>query len=377
MSIPDEVKRPHVVHLTSAHPRYDIRIFRKQCRTLAKSGFRVSLVVADGKGDEVTENGIAIYDVGRMEGRLNRIFRSTRRVLAKALELDADLYHLHDPELLPAGARLQRHEKAVIFDSHEDVPKQMLGKPYLNPLALRIIAMIFAIYEAWVVRSLSAVVGATPAITGKFERLAKRAENVNNFPELGELESQLPWTDKNAEICYVGGIARIRGIIPLVDALSETESKARLNLVGEFSEADTEAEAKASNGWPDVNAMGFLGRQGVRDVMARSIAGVVTFAPLPNHVDAQPNKMFEYMSAGIPVIASDFPLWRQIIVGSECGLCVDPENPKAIARAIDILVNDRALAQRYGANGKRAVEEIYNWAREEPKLLNLYREILG
>lgn len=377
MSIPEAGPQSHVVHLTSAHSRYDIRIFRKQCRALAGRGFRVSLIVADGKGDELTDDGIAIYDVGHLEGRLNRIFRSTRRVLAKALELDANLYHLHDPELLPAGARLRRRKKAVIFDSHEDVPKQMLGKPYLNPLALRTIATIYAIYEAWVVRSLSAVIGATPAITDKFERLAKRTENVNNFPELGELESQLPWTDKSAEICYVGGIARIRGIIPLVKALLETESETRLNLVGEFSEVDTEAEAKASNGWSDVNALGFLDRHGVRDVMARSVAGVVTFAPLPNHIDAQPNKMFEYMSAGIPVIASDFPLWRQIIVGSECGLCVDPEDPQAIARAIDILVKDRALAQRYGENGKRAVEEIYNWAREEPKLVNLYREILG
>ena len=375
MSIPDGPPR-HVVHLTSAHPRYDIRIYRKQCRSLVKAGFRVSLVVADGKGDEITEDGIAILDVGRMEGRVNRIFRTTRRVFEKARDLDADLYQLHDPELLPAGMKLRRLKKTVIFDSHEDVPKQMLGKPYLNPLALWIIAKVFALYESWVVRRLSAVIGATPAITQKFQSMAPRAENVNNFPELGELENQLPWTDKKDEVCYVGGIAEIRGILPLVDALSRTRTGARLNLVGEFSEADTQAKAHALDGWRKANALGFLDRASVRDVMARSVAGVVTFAPLPNHVDAQPNKMFEYMSAGIPVIASDFPLWREIIIGSDCGLCVDPTDPEGIASAIDVLVRDKALAERLGRNGKRAVEDVFNWAREEPKLVALYEELL-
>lgn len=375
MCTPDTM-RFHVVHLTSVHSRYDIRIYRKQCRSLAKAAFDVSLIVADGKGDEVTADGVRIYDVGRMEGRLNRIFRSTRRVLAKARGLDADLYHLHDPELLPAGAGLRRQGKVVIFDAHEDVPKQMLGKPYLNPFLRRLVAWVFARYETWVVRGFSAVIAATPAITQKFARLTSRAVNVNNYPELGELENELPWTDKLNEVCYVGGISAIRGILELVDALEETDTQARLNLVGEFSEADTEREAHAKPGWAKVKALGFEDRAGVRDVMARSVAGVVTFAPLPNHVDAQPNKMFEYMSAGIPVIASDFPLWREIIVGSDCGLCVDPGDPVAIGKAIDAFAADRARAERLGRNGKRAVENIYNWGQEEPKLISLYQELL-
>lgn len=377
MSIPDEEMRPHVVHLTSAHPRYDIRIFRKQCRTLAKSGFRVSLVVADGKGDEVTEDGIAIYDVGRMEGRFNRVFRTTRRVFEKARNLNADLYQLHDPELLPTGSRLQRLGRVVIFDSHEDVPKQLLGKPYLRRPVARVLAGIFSQYERWTVRRLSAVIGATPSITEKFLAINPNSVNVNNFPLLGELESETPWHKKAHEVCYVGGISLARGIIPLVMALEKSSSQTRLNLVGEFSDSDVEASAKKLPGWKQVNVYGFQGRAGVRNVLARSVAGIVTLAPLPNHIDSLPIKMFEYMSAGIPVIASDFPLWRQIIVASECGFCVDPDDPKAIADAIDILVNDSALAQRYGQNGKSAVKALYNWSREEPKLVNLYREILA
>ena len=105
------------------------------------------------------------------------------------------------------------------------------------------------------------------------------------------------------------------------------------------------------------------------------MAGLVTFYPLPNHVDAQPNKMFEYMSSGLPVIASNFPLWKKIIEGNKCGLCVDPLDPAAIAKAIDYIVSHPDEARAMGENGKRAVYEKYNWGVESEKLISLYRSL--
>jgi len=134
---------------------------------------------------------------------------------------------------------------------------------------------------------------------------------------------------------------------------------------------------QALPGWQRVNVLGFLDRAGVRDVLGRSMAGLVTFHPAPNHIDSQPNKMFEYMSAGIPVIASDFPLWREIIAGNDCGLLVDPLNPAAIAEAIDYLISHPEEAERMGRNGRRAVEEQYNWEHEATKLIQFYEQILG
>jgi glycosyltransferase involved in cell wall biosynthesis len=365
-----------ISHLTSAHPRGDTRIFIKQCRSLAAAGFSVSLIVADGKGNEIMD-GVQVFDVGHLPGRLKRMLMTTRRVFRLAVQLDADIYHLHDPELIPVGLKLKRRGKRVIFDAHEDVSKQLLDKPYLGPMRLQALAWIFSLFERFACSKLVGIVAATPYIRNKFLPINPHTVDINNFPVLGELDAAACWDSKQSEVCYVGGIASIRGIKEVITAMGQLPAAVRLNLVGSFSEPAVELEAKAMPGWQHVNELGFIDRLGVREVLGRSVAGLVTFHPLPNHVDAQPNKMFEYMSAGVPVIGSNFPLWIEIIEGNNCGLCVDPLDPAAIARAIDYLVTHPEAARRMGENGRRAVFEKYNWSIEEAKLLSFYDQVLA
>lgn len=365
-----------VTHLTSAHKRNDTRIFLKMCLSLSRCGHQVTQIVADGKGDSICD-GVQIFDVGVSKGRLDRIRNVPKRVFVKAVSLNADLYHLHDPELIPMGMKLKRLGKCVVFDFHEDVPKQLLGKPYLNKAALWCLSKSFALFESHACKRFDGVIAATPFIRGKFLAIHPNTVDINNFPMLGELATYVEWGSKQAEVCYVGGIAKIRGIAEVCQAMGLVQTIARLNLCGSFSEPGVEQSVKAMPGWKRVNELGFVDRSGVRNVLSRSVAGLVTFHPLPNHVDAQPNKMFEYMSAGIPVIASDFPLWREIIRGNDCGLLVDPLDPAAIAEAIDYLVSNPVEAQRMGANGRKAVNERCNWAIEEQKLFAFYERTLS
>jgi glycosyltransferase involved in cell wall biosynthesis len=365
-----------IAHLTSAHPRDDVRIYLKECLSLARQGHTVTLVVADGLG-HASGSGVSIVDVGRPNGRLDRMLGATRRVLRQALALDAEVYHIHDPELLTICLALKRRGKKVVFDAHEDVPKQILGKHYLPPALRKMVAWFFARYERYVCRRIDGVIAATPTIREKFLAIHPNSEDINNYPMIGELDIGDDAQRSGHEVCYVGGIAVIRGVRELVRALELTQAAVRLNLVGGFVEASTEEEVRAYPGWSRVHAWGVQGREGVRDAMARSVAGLVTLHPTPNYIESLPIKMFEYMSAGIPVIASDFPLWRDIVEGSGCGVCVDPLDPAQIAKAIDELVGDPHKAQQMGRKGRQAVLERYNWANEDRKLQTYYQRLAG
>jgi glycosyltransferase involved in cell wall biosynthesis len=224
---------------------------------------------------------------------------------------------------------------------------------------------------------LDGVIAATPFIRNNYHAMGIRCIDINNFPILGELEMDTGWDSKQNEVCYIGSITAVRGIPEIVEAMVHVASGARLNLAGKLAGTDIEHKLQRSKGWDRVNVLGQIDRRMVRLVLARSFAGLVTFKPGPNHLDAQPNKMFEYMAAGIPVIASNFPLWRKIIEGNECGLLADPLNLTNISEAIDRLAKNLKLARRMGANGRKAVVAHYNWGIEEQKLFDFYETVLA
>lgn len=360
-----------VCHMSSVHRRHDTRIFLKECRSLANAGYDVTLVVADGLGDETTE-GVKIVDAGvRAGSRLSRFVRTTKRVYETAKQLDADIYHLHDPELLPWGRSLARSGKTVIYDAHEDLPRQALTKPYVPRLIRPLAEVSLEFVENSIARRLAGIVSATPGIHDRFSLVNESSVNVNNYPFADELFPSESSVDRENQACFVGAIKEIRGIRALINAFELVEGK--LVIAGRFSSAGLEEEMRQLPGWANVDYRGFLGREEVAELLAKSKAGIVTFLPAPNHVASLPNKMFEYMSAGLPVIASNFPNWKSIIEENDCGACVDPSDPKEIAEAVQNLFSDDEAVKRQGNNGREIVLGRCNWPIEEQKLLEFYQ----
>jgi glycosyltransferase involved in cell wall biosynthesis len=306
---------------------------------------------------------------------MERMFKTVNSVFEKALALDAKLYHLHDPELLRIGLKLKRAGKKVIFDAHEDLPLQIKNKTYLHPLVRRPAALFFRHFEAYACSRFDAVVAATPFIRDKFLAINARTADINNYPVLDELGNDTDYGLRSNTVCYVGYITAVRGIRELIRAMESVDG-CRLELAGRFQEPAVEKEVRGYPGWKKVDFLGFLDRDGIKNILSRSKAGLVTLHPTPNYLDALPVKMFEYMAAGVPVIASDFPLWRSIIDDAGCGICVDPESPESIADAINRLLADPEKAEKMGENGRRAAHRKYNWGIEEQKLLDLYSLLL-
>lgn len=361
-----------ICHLTSVHARYDTRIFVKQCQSLQKAGFDTSLIVADNKGNE-TKNNIKIFDIKKEQSRIKRMIASPKKVYQKAIEIDADIYHFHDPELIKTGIKLLKLGKKVIYDVHEDVPRQILSKPYLKSYTKPIISNSFEKYENKNAKKFSHIITATDFITKRFLKINKNSSSIKNYPKIDELKINISWKNKKNRACYVGGISKIRGISEMVKALQFSDYK--FNLAGEFDNNELKEKISKLKSWNKVIFHGFVNRNEIKNILQESKVGLVTLYPTPNYKDALPVKMFEYMLAGIPVISSNIPLWKQIIEENNCGICVNPYKPKEIAEAIKYLIENNEQAEQMGKNGQNAVLKKYNWKNEEQKLIEIYKNL--
>lgn len=360
-----------VCQITTAHPRYDIRIFIKECSSLAKH-YEVHLIVSDGKGDEV-RNNVHIHDVGvNTKSRILRFLKIVYLSYKKAVQLDCALYHFHDPDFILAGVLLKWKGKKVIYDTHEDAPRQMLTKEYLG-IFKRFVSSSFELVENWAARRYTAVITATPHIANRFRKLNSNTININNYPLLEEVTSTVSLKSE-LKIAYVGGLTKDKGLSELIDALEFMP--VQLELAGEFESDSFKQKMMSKVGWEKVNYHGRLDRAGVLNLLEQCAAGMVVFNPTPNYINALPIKMFEYMAAGLPVVSSNFESWKEIIEGNQCGVCTDPMNPQDIASKTMEILNNPKAGLKMGENGIGAVREKFNWEIENANLSKVYKGIL-
>jgi len=368
-------KPPRVVHLTSVHEAFDTRIFLKECRSLALAGYEVLLVAPHG-ADETRDN-VRIVAVPRPKGRFERATSTAWRVFRKALSLRADVYHLHDPELLPYGLLLKLMGKRVIYDAHENLPKDVSSKHYLPGPLRGLLAFAVDVAERAVCFCFDGIVTVTPGIAVRFPYT--RTVLVRNYPLRAEFPSVngVPYRTRRAVIVYLGGLNAIRGVRQMVRAVGRLDPSlgAELWLAGMFDPPTLVQELEREPGWARTRHLGWISREEVAARLAQARVGLLVLHPVPNHLDSLPIKLFEYMASGLPVVASRFPAWEAVL--EDAGLFVDPLDELAIAQALTHLLANTDEARRRGESGRAAVDRTLHWEREAGALLTLYGRIVG
>ena len=369
--------------LTSVHTPFDTRIFQKQARSLAAAGHEVTLV-APYERDEVVD-GVRIRAIAPSTSRLSRMLLGPPRVLREALRAAADVYHFHDPELLPVGLLLKAWGRKVVYDVHENVPQDIRDKGYLPRAIAGPLAWLVGSFERAASRAFDLIIAVDDAIAARF-RGHPNVLVIRNFPSRAAFAGVAPapaeqdgaTSHARLEAVYVGGLSPERGVIAMVDALDRVSPRLdlRLHIYGSFW---PEAFAHEVSALPGFRRVRFHGQVPYREIpgrIAEAQVGVVCWPPMSLFVgNAGPTKLFEYMASGVPVVASDFPSWREIVEGNDCGLCVDATDPDAIAAALQWLADHPERRAEMGRNGRRVVLERYNWEAEADRLLSAYAKL--
>ena len=369
-----EVKNK-ICHITTVHPSTDVRIFHKMCISLAKkSEFEVHLVVPNTESK--LQNDVRIHSFeSKFKNRRKRIKSAGKKALEIASKLNASIYHLHDPELLFIALKLKKTTGAkIIFDSHEDVPKQILDKIWIQPIQRKLISWLYAKYERRICSKLDGIISVTPIICKRFKSFNNNVELIANYPDKSEFSGIPKRLDFRKEIAYVGGIFKKRGIIELIQAIENID--VQLHLAGSFESDSLKEEVSTMQGWQKVNYLGTVGRNEIKEILSKSEIGIVTLHPTRSYFESYPIKLFEYMATSNAILLSDFPLWRNLIEEYDCCEFVDPLNVEEISNKLNKMLNNEDRTRKMGSNGFRAIQEKYNWQEEFEKLFKFYMNLL-
>ncbi len=365
---------------TSVHKPDDVRVFHREAVTLAAAGHDVTLLApADFNLDK--KNGVIIKGIPRPKSRFERI-TGLLRFYQLCKNEQCDVYHFHDFELLLIGWLLKKRlQKSVIYDCHENYPETAYERVWLpawiRPLFSRFIAWL----EPTLARTLDAVVCVVPDQQARLQQAGCNTVLIRNLPRLEVFEKA--WQSRSTplpQIIYLGGLSEVRGAFTLVDIMVElkkTHPHIRLLCLGSFNEPTVEAAVKQyAQRCLVADVIEYrppIPHEQVAKVLTASRIGLIPWQPsLQTTKMVYPNKVFEYMACGLPVVASDLPSLIYIIEKAQAGLVVAAQDSQAHCEAIRCLLDRPEEAKRLGENGRRFVFEQHNWQSEAMKLTALY-----
>lgn len=369
----------HICHVISGYFRNDARVFLRQCLSLVRAGHDVSILTNDGEPDEVVD-GVQIYACDTQWPRWRVLMGATRQFLSLALKVDADVYQIHSPELLPLGLRLKRLGKSVVYDAHEDLPRHILEKEWLPNLFRQPISVATEVYLRRTLRQFDEVVSPHSHVVADLQQAIGKGILVANFPLIDESRafSLAEYRARSKIVCYSGTVYSYSNQEEIIDAL-KTVPEARYDVAGYIPEDHRQA-LMSREGAARVRFLGRLSRSDLRQFYLSSRVGVVVYdykLNLGGRLGSYgTNKIFEYMEAGLPIICTDYDLWKDIVARYGCGICVEPGNSMQIAEACQFLLANPEKAFSMGQAGRKAVLEEFNWDTENRKYINMFTRIL-
>ena len=365
--------------LTTTHRPYDGRIFEKEAKSLAKE-HDVTIIAPSDEGGESIAGGIRIVTVKRPNSAaLHPITFS--RLLRACLAEDADVIHCHEPDALLIGifAKYFKHRQ-VVYDIHEHWPSEIpfdLGIRN-NSLTQKALSALVSRAEILLAHRAERTFAVSESVAARFKEKGVEPAILSNY-SIADLD--IPYSpDRNGQnlMFMAGNMQSFHGVSECIEAVSrirEHYPDTTLTLIGKIRE-DQSDHIRRSDQNRFVTSTGFLPYREMYERLNEGIAGLLVFQPTYYNITiGLPNKLFDYMLLGLPVIASDLPEIRSVVTSADCGILINPEDINEIVDAIAYLFDHPDKARKMGVNGRRAVLEHYNWSRMESDLLQAYRNL--
>jgi glycosyltransferase involved in cell wall biosynthesis len=371
-----------ICHITTVHKRYDTRIFQKQCLSLANAGFEITLLCADGIENEVSK-GIKIESIKfNSKNHIFRIFIASKKIYSLALSKNADIYQIHDPELISVGLKLKKKGKKVIFDSHEDLPRQILEKDWIPKIFRHLISRLTEIYINRSIKYFNAVLTVTPHIVDVLRKSSSNVVMITNYPIVDVNKENITFEDyisKKNILCYSGTVYRNSLQKNILEAI-ENVKDIKYTIVGSIEDSLL-SELRQCKSWQKVNLINRVPKEELIEIYNKATIGIVMFEYSPNMGHNRGtlgnNKIFEYMYNEMPIICTDFLLWKEIVKKYNCGICVSPNDIDSLRKAIEYLIENKEEAYKMGQNGKKAVLDQFNWNTQEKIYIDAINKIVN
>jgi len=373
--------------------RPDPRVL-KEAESLRKSGYDVTILCWDREADSASEETLpsgakviriqnvrSHYGIGARQ--FSRLPRFWLALFPQLNRLKPDLVHCHDFDTLPAGLIWGRlNNKPVIYDAHEYYAD--LVKPRLHNMIGSVIYHLLRFSEKLCVRLANGVITVDEILGAFFRQLNPRVIIVGHYPALQSFQTPSHvFTGDHLTLIYIGRLSTDRGLCIYLDILRHLLDKgipARLILAGTFTPTkEGEDFWRSAHGQEKyIDWMGWITYEQIPGLLRSADVGLVILKPEPRYVAALPVKLFEYMAAGLPVLASNFPAVASVVKQVNCGALVDPEeDPVLIAEIIQKWWANPEVPRSMGREGFRAIRQRYNWDIIAEQIDHLYQEVLS